>query len=60
MIPRIIRPGLFLQPVSRFLQQAGAFPMKPLPIPQVSVAPLNVASSAVTTVPMSINQDFKS
>ena len=60
VIPRIIRPGLFLQPVSRFLQQAGAFPLQPLPIPQVSVASLNVASSAVTTLPTSINQDFQS
>ena len=32
VIPRIIRPGLFLQPVSRFLQQTGAFPLQPLPI----------------------------
>ena len=61
VIPRIIRPGLFLQPVSRFLQQDGAFPLQPLPIPQVSVASLNVAShGAVTTVPTSINQDFQS
>ena len=60
VIPRIIRPGLFLQPVSRFLQQAGAFPLQPLLIPQVSVASLNVASSAVTNLPTSINQDFQS
>ena len=33
MIPRIIRPGLFVQAVSRFPQQTGAFPLQPLPIP---------------------------
>ena len=60
VIPRIIRARLFLQPVSRFLPQAGAFPLQPLLIPQVLVASLNVASSAVTTVPTSINQDFQS
>ena len=60
VIPRIIRPGLFLQPVSRFLQQTGAFPLQSLPIPRGSAASLNVASSASTTAPTSINQDFQS
>ena len=60
VIPRIIRPGLFLQPVARFLQQTGAFPLQPLPIPRGSVASLNVASGAATTAPTSINQDFQS
>lgn len=60
VIPRIIRPGLFLQPVSRFLQQTGALPLQPLPIPRVSVASMNVASSCATTAPTSINQDFQS
>ena len=60
VIPRIIRPGLFLQPVPTFLQQTGAFPLQPLPIPRGSVASLNVASGAATTAPTSINQDFQS
>ena len=60
VIPRIIRPGLFLQPVSRFQQQTGAFPLQPLPIPRGSVASLNVPSGAATTTPTSINQDFQS
>ena len=63
VIPRIIRPGLFLQPVSRFLQQTGAFPLQPLPIPRGSVASLslNVASSSAnSTTPTSINRDFQS
>ena len=42
VIPRIIRPGLFLQPVSRSLQETGAFPLQPLPIPREAVASLNV------------------
>ena len=46
VIPRIIRPGLFFQPVSRILQQTGAFPLQPLPIPRGSLASLNVASKA--------------
>lgn len=60
VIPRIIRPGLFLQPVARFLQQTGAFPLQPLPIPRGSVASLSVGSGAATTAPTSINQDFQS
>ena len=61
VIPRIIRQGLFLQPVSRFLQQTGTFPLQPLPIPRGSVASRNVASSSAnSTTPTSINPDFQS